>query len=290
MRITYHQIKLFLSVAETKNMRESAQQLFLSQPAITKQIKLLEETIENKLFHYDGKKTHLTTQGQKLLEYANNIDRAFENLHSFVKSDAGEKSQTISILMGASVEDGVLNAFKHLQKKQPKIKLNACVASHVTIQEQFYLNNADLMVTSKRLEDIQLIQKQVGSFKLLLCANAHNKNRLKESDCKLKDLPFVSVETKHESYHTFLQKLGIMKPAITLSQMPLVKSAILNGLGVGLLPDFLVKTEIKKKMIFTIPYKPASLGNFSVYVAQRKEGNGNALIDNFIEKLSQLFS
>ncbi|MDO4178018.1 MAG: LysR family transcriptional regulator [Phascolarctobacterium sp.] len=76
------QIKYFLAIVKYGSMNKATKQLFVSQPALSKQIHLLEEEIGMPLFIRDGKRLILTEAGNTLLEYSNQIDSIINSASS----------------------------------------------------------------------------------------------------------------------------------------------------------------------------------------------------------------
>ena len=70
----------FLTLCQTMNYRLAAQRLHLSQPAVTKQIQSLEQSLQTKLFYYDGHTLHKTEKCLLLERYAISQQYQFEEL------------------------------------------------------------------------------------------------------------------------------------------------------------------------------------------------------------------
>ena len=65
--LNFHHLRYFWTVAKTESVRKAAEQLHISQPSISAQLKLLEETLGQKLFHRSGRNLVLTEVGQLVL-------------------------------------------------------------------------------------------------------------------------------------------------------------------------------------------------------------------------------
>ena len=74
MNITLRQLKIFEAVARHLNYTRAAEELFLSQPAVSMQIKQLEENLGQPLFEKMGKKVYLTDAGREAYHYSQSID------------------------------------------------------------------------------------------------------------------------------------------------------------------------------------------------------------------------
>ena len=73
-------IETFLTVCRTMNYREAAEQLHLTQPAVTKQIQTLEAEYGVKLFRYDGRRLHKTDHGLILESYAHSLEYNYQEM------------------------------------------------------------------------------------------------------------------------------------------------------------------------------------------------------------------
>ena len=118
-------LKVFRAVAKHLNFRKAAEQLFLTQPAITLQIKALESELGTRLFDRSGGKITLTRQGSVLLDYANKL--ATLALEAESELGCGDGSVSGDLALGASttiaqyVLPRLLGAF---QNEYPKIQFS----------------------------------------------------------------------------------------------------------------------------------------------------------------------
>ncbi len=84
-----HQIRYFLAVSETLNFTRAAEKSHVSQPSLTRAIKLLEDELGGPLFHRERSNTHLTDLGQLMLPHLQQVlaeaDAAKQRAHGFAK-------------------------------------------------------------------------------------------------------------------------------------------------------------------------------------------------------------
>ena len=71
--LNFHHLRYFWTVAKTESVRRAAEELHVSQPSISAQLKLLEESLGEKLFRRSGRNLVLTEAGQVVLSYADEI-------------------------------------------------------------------------------------------------------------------------------------------------------------------------------------------------------------------------
>ena len=98
-------LKSFIAVARLRNFRKASEELFFSQPAISAQIKELENYYNVELFERSGKKVELTEAGELLLPYAEELVKKFEESRYSVQNAASAEKGRIKI--GTSILPGL---------------------------------------------------------------------------------------------------------------------------------------------------------------------------------------
>jgi LysR family transcriptional activator of nhaA len=97
--LNFHHLRYFWTVAKTGSVRKAAEQLHISQPSISAQLKLLEETLGQKLFQRSGRNLVLTEVGQLVLSYADEIFSIGRELMSAVKQRPGNRALRLNVGM-----------------------------------------------------------------------------------------------------------------------------------------------------------------------------------------------
>ena len=97
--LNFHHLRYFWTVAKTESVRKAAEQLHVSQPSISAQLKLLEETLGQKLFQRSGRNLVLTEVGQLVLSYADEIFSIGRELMSAVKQRPGNRALRFNVGM-----------------------------------------------------------------------------------------------------------------------------------------------------------------------------------------------
>ena len=90
--LTFHHLRYFWTAAKTESVRKAAEQLHISQPSISAQLKLLEETLGQKLFQRSGRNLVLSDVGQLVLSYADEIFSTGRELMNAVKQRPGNRA------------------------------------------------------------------------------------------------------------------------------------------------------------------------------------------------------
>lgn len=161
--------KIFSIVAKSKSMKEAAEILYVSQPAITKTIKNLEAQLGGTLFIRSNKGLILTKEGEELLNKVNNaltiIQDAETCFRNSYKLNIGEIRIGISTVLTKILLIDKISKFKELY---PNIKITIVNGITPTLLNELYLGNLDIvifndkMITSEDIEIEKLTELEYG--------------------------------------------------------------------------------------------------------------------------------
>lgn len=118
------QLRYFINVAETRSFSEASRQCFLSQSAISQQIKLLEEELETQLFLRNTHSVSLTEAGEELLPLARKALESFQNCHEHMSGIRGLVTGQLNLGMSYSMEPYIRHAAIQMLRRYPKLHVN----------------------------------------------------------------------------------------------------------------------------------------------------------------------
>ena len=136
-------LQTFLTLCQTMNYRQAAEHLHLSQPAVTKQIQSLEQTLQTKLFYYDGHTLHKTEKCLLLERYAISMQYQFEELQLAIAD-----KQRLKLRIGATKTIGdyvLIDAIKDYLKS-PNHELSLVVDNTRHLLQMLDENKLDFAV------------------------------------------------------------------------------------------------------------------------------------------------
>ena len=238
----------FLVLCQTMNYRLAAEQLHLSQPAVTKQIQSLEQLLQTKLFHYDGHTLHKTEKCLLLERYAISMQYQFEELQLAI---AGKERTLLRIGATKTIGDYVLiDAIKdYLQ--DPRHELSLVVDNTKHLLQMLDENQLDFAVIegtfSKTKYDFYLLRMEpfVG-----ICAKNHPlcgkhipvENLLKET--------IIVREEGSGTRRIFEERLvaagyGLndFSRTVSISSFVAIKALVAAGIGISFLYDSVVAKD-----------------------------------------------
>ena len=287
--MTIFQIECFLSVAEFLNFARAAEQMHVSQPAITRQIKSLEDELGTKLFIRNTRIVKLTESGQIFLADAHTmVSAAHRSVKRFAKKDA---EKIIDFTIGCSNPlhmEQLIHTLHDLKKDYPTIHPNIRISAETHFSELLEQETLDIAI---------------GFHTPTIPSSIHYKE-LKKTPfvCVMqKDMPLASLKTIHKedltSYSMILYTPGSAAPSVidgqwkwTTDKKPSelylcettenILLLVHAGFGVALLPDFSIP---KREDLVTLPLACKETISFGLYY---KTVQQKPYLKRFIELLS----
>lgn len=254
--MNFYQLKYFKKVSETNSISRAAEELLLTQPAVSKQIKALEEELGERLFDRIGKKVFLTRAGEALYLHVDKILRSLEEARSTVRDMSAEccgelvvgTSDHISIHRLPGVIKAYITAF-------PKVDLKLRCHRSETILEMVNKNVIDLGVITLPEVPGHMVSETIWKDPMsLVFLKKHPLGSLKT--IKLKDtvgfgmiLPGAETETRKMIDSAFATRKLAPNITMEVAYIETIKSLVRTGLGISILPDKAVEAEVKSGLL-----------------------------------------
>lgn len=246
-----HQLDCFLAVLEEGSFNRAATRLHKTQPAISYQIKQLEEELGLPLFHRRARKISPTEAGRVLAQHAQEVldgvrraRRAIERLSDGV---AGEVRIGTVNSVGIHFLPEVLWT---VREKFPAVRPLVTYRETPVILEALLSNRLDIALIANPKPDRRLRQEVIITERVsLVCGPSHpffGRAAIRPSE--LKGLQFVALTAENptgELVQDFLARLGInVKPVVSTENVETVKKMVEVGLGVAFLPDMVTAGDV----------------------------------------------
>jgi len=247
MQINLNQLRIFHCAAKEKNLTKAAEVLMVTQPAVTMQIKALEQYLETALFRKRGKFLELTEDGNTLFQYAERIFAIVDEMEHVLKgfSNLSEGSLIIGTTRSFAkhLMPGLLSRF---QEKFPGIKISLEVGSSSKIAEEVMGFKYDLGVIAKipLSEKLKTIPYTMEEFCLVVSPEHRFAGRGVISCRELQNEPIIIREPGSGSRYnllSFLSSQGV-EPSVLVEagSVEFIKEYVMQGRGIS----FLYKPEI----------------------------------------------
>lgn len=185
------QLKYFIGIAETGSFSEASRRFYLSQSAISQQIKLLEEELGTMLFERTSHKVQLTESGEMLLPLARNVLQGVSNCHERLADLKGMLCGELTIGMTYSFDSMARPAIATFLKLYPKVRLNLFYKNIPELMQMLRQGQLDVAFSvSDNNNDEQVVSEQVASYRL--CAIMRSTHPLADR----KQLSFQDMENQ----------------------------------------------------------------------------------------------
>jgi DNA-binding transcriptional LysR family regulator len=252
MNYTLNQLQIFLKVVETQSVTKASEELHLSQPAVSIQLKNFQDQFEIPLTEVVGRKLYVTDFGKEIAQAAEEIINqvyAINNKTLAYKGQLAGRLRLSVVSTGKYVMPYFLTSF---MKKNTGIELNMDVTNKSRVIESLEKNEIDFALVSVLPNSINIEKLDLLQNKLYLVG--YDKPKL-----TIKDMPIIFREQgsgTRQTMERFFEKnqLSIQKK-MELTSNEAVKQALLAGLGYSIMPLIGIKNELQNKELQIIPTK-----------------------------------
>jgi len=153
---TLHQLKVFEATARHGSFTRAAEELYLTQPTVSIQVKQLTKAVGLPLFEQIGKRLYLTQAGQKLLDTCQQVFEGLDQFEMAVADIKGMKQGQLKIAVITTAKYFVPRLLGPFCQRYPGIDISLKVTNHQHIQERMVNNEDDLYIISQPLEQPDL--------------------------------------------------------------------------------------------------------------------------------------
>ncbi|UXI03144.1 LysR family transcriptional regulator [Photobacterium sp. TY1-4] len=231
-------LRAFVSLAKSKSYTKSAHELHITQPALTKKIKTLEQTVGAALFIRHQTGTQLSQSGTYLFPLAEEIVRKLENLEERAAEIAQGMTGKIAIGFGISTYRLVPDLIKHYQAHRPQTKISL---RDIASRQQFLLlESGELQVGFTRVPDNtqKLSYHPITTDQLVLIKPKHAARHNAENH--LSELTLLQLTDEHCPGITRQVELFLQQTPCTLHKeyqdIQTIIALVSAGLGYSILP------------------------------------------------------
>lgn len=233
-------LNYFYEIANTQNITKASQNLNITQPALTRAIKHLEEEMNTTLFIRSKKGVSLTKEGEILYEYTKKM---FQNLGSTLNIINKSKEQGGHLYIGATTTnflEPIITPLKKFKEKYPNIKIEIVLEEIHVLEKYNKLGKLDIIIKNN-YEEIENSEK-IKSFEIQDCFITSKKAfpQLENRTITLEELltyPFVllsNITHGRRNFDAFLASKNIsFKPTYEFNSYSLCRELIRNGFGIG---------------------------------------------------------
>jgi DNA-binding transcriptional LysR family regulator len=258
MNYTFHQLRIFQAVAEAGSVTVAGRRLNLTQPAVSIQLRNLQDQFELPLTETIGKKLHVTEFGEEVLRSVGIILSEVESLQHKANARRGLLSGRLKIAIASTGKYIMPQFLADFFSEHPGIDLQMDVTNRDRVIESLKTNNTDCALVSVFPDDLDLNRMPLIENVLHLVARSdHPMAGCRASVADLLNYPLIFREqgsATRMAMERYLAECGISaSQKIELTSNEAVKQAVLAGLGISIMPMIGIHHELDAGKLSVIP-------------------------------------
>ena len=254
--MTLRHMKIYLAVYHTENMTKAAARLNMTQPAVTRAIREMEDYYGVRLFERINRRLHITEAGRMFYSYALHIIDSFDQMEKELRNwdELGILRVGSSVTLGNYLLPKVLKAFR---AEHPTLQIKATISNGADLQQALLDSRLDLAVIEGSITNEDLQKEVIASDRLVLVLPPEDPRQYAAA-LQLKDLARDNFLLREEGSmgrslidYTFALRGIPVKPMIESISTQAILRAVHEGLGISLLPEQLVLPAIRSGYVAT---------------------------------------
>lgn len=261
MNLNFNHLKALQAVAKYESITKAAKSLDMTQPAVSVQLKNLQDQFDVPLTEVIGKKVHITEFGLELVEMSERIFSEMNQIEQRMKELKGLLAGKIRISAVSTGKYIIPYLISEFMKLHPHVEISLEVSNRYKVLAHLEENSTDLAFLSISPEDLDLDSVTLAENKwYLACFPEHSEKfqSLIDQD-KWGEIPFILREkgsgTRVIIERFFEDRDIAIKSRMELSTNEAVKQAVMAGLGVSVLSLYSMRSEVADGRIKLLEFK-----------------------------------
>jgi DNA-binding transcriptional LysR family regulator len=290
MHITLRQLRIFEAVSRHTSISRAANELHLTQPAVSMQIKQLEEQIGLPLLEQIGKRLFLTEAGLELRAHAQRFAAQTHELKMAMDQFRGLQRGFLGLAVVSTANYFLPPLIALLSERHPGMRISLQVGNRESVLAALADNRTDLAITGQPPESADLVALPFKDNPLVVIAPpAHRFAKIDAIPIKhLSREIFVMREpgsgTRAVIERHFTERGVSYSPGCELSTNEAIKQAVQAGLGLGVVSRQTIEIELETRRLVVLPVEGFPIMR-RWYVVHRKDKRLSAAAGAFIELL-----
>lgn len=268
---TLHQLRVFEAAARHSSFTRAAEELFLTQPTISMQIKQLTKSVGIPLFEQVGKRLYLTEAGRELFATCKEIFNTLAQFEMKVADLKGLKQGQLRLAVISTAKYFIPRLLGSFCQLYPGIEISLQVTNHEGILERMTTNQDDLYIMSQVPEHLDINYEAFLENPLVVLAPVNHPLAGEKNIpiSKLTNEPFIMREpgsgTRRAVQELFDENDVKVKVKLELGSNEAIKQAIAGGLGISILSRHTLMPYAEDLTILDVEHFPIKRNWYMVY-------------------------
>jgi len=259
MNYTLNQLRVFLKVTETKNITRASEELNMTQPAVSIQLKNFQDQFEIPLIEVIKKRIYITDFGREIAESVQRILGELNEIKYKALAHNGFLSGKLKLSVVSTGKYIIPYFIADFLKQNAGVELVLDVSNRTKVIESLAKNETDFALVSLKPENLKLNTIKLFENKLYLVGNSEYGGNGKKSSGFWESNPIIFREdgsaTRMMMEQYFSEKGIDLKRRLELTSNEAVKQAVIAGIGCSIMPLIGLKNEVDKKQIQILNFK-----------------------------------
>jgi len=258
VHLTLRQLKVFEAVARHLNYTRAAEELHLTQPAVSMQVKQLEESLGVALFEQLGKRIHLTEAGTEVLGYARSVTQQLDELEAVLHRMKGLGGGRLRISVATTANYFIPTLLGSFSRRYPDVTVSLDVTNRETLLRQLAENTVDLVVMGQPPVEADVEAEAFMDNPLVVVAPPDHPLAKKKKIplARLQEETFLVREPgsgTRIAMERFFNERGMkLKTGMEVGSNEAIKQSVQAGLGLGLLSRATIEQELALKRLVVL--------------------------------------
>lgn len=258
MNITFRQLQVFDAVARNASYTRAAEELHLSQPAVSMQVKLLEDQVGLPLFEQLGKKIYLTEAGREMHHYSRAIAQQLQEAERVLAELKGMKRGRLSIAVASTANYFATRLLATFSQRYADVTISLDVTNREGLLRHLDDNDDDLVIMGRPPQGLDLVAEPFMTNPLVIIA-APNHPLAHEQQipmARIQHETFVVRErgsgTRNAMEQFFTDKGIEISTGMEMNSNEAIKQAVEAGLGLGIVSIHTLELELELKRLVVL--------------------------------------
>jgi len=239
MNYTIHQLQIFLKVIQTKSITKAAEDLFLTQPAVSIQLKNFQDQFDVPLIEVIGRQVYITDFGKEVGLIAERVILELENINYKTEAYKGMLVGKLSVSSSSTGKYVIPFFLSGFLEKNTGVDLMLDVTNKSKVLESLKNNETDFALVSILPDKLAIEQELLVENKLYMVGNKANKDENKPMIYREEGSATRNVMEKY-----FLNIQSKQRKRMELTSNEAVKQAVIAGLGYSIMPLIGMQNEL----------------------------------------------
>jgi len=255
MQITIRQLVVLEAVAKNLSYTKAAEELHLTQPAVSMQIKQIEESIGLPLFEQIGKKIYLTEAGNEMYNYSRAIQQQLFEVEAVIEDLKGVKRGNLTIAIASTANYFAPKILADFKDRHQNVTFSLDVTNRKGLLKHLENNDTDVVIMGKPPRSMDLEAERFMDNPLVVIAPISH-SLVTQSQISMETLLKETFILREEdsgtriSIERFFAEQGMdLKTRLNMSSNEAIKQAVQAGLGLGIVSIHTLEMELLLKRL-----------------------------------------